>query len=282
MVASTVGVVGFGTMGAGIAQVCLEAGHSVVARDVEERFLAAGRDRVGSGLARRVAKGQMAEDAGDAALARLTTTTELADLAAAHVVIEAIVEELAPKQDLVRALDEIVGEDAILASNTSALSVTSIAAASARPQRVVGLHFFNPAPLMKLVEVVRTELVDPDVFAAAHAFASGLGKEAVACPDTPGFLVNRLLIPILNDAIRTLEETGVPPEDIDRAMRFGAGWPMGPFALADLIGLDVHAHASEALWQARREERMAPPVMNSWFILGDIDYADGVIPFGDA
>jgi 3-hydroxybutyryl-CoA dehydrogenase len=137
--------------------------------------------------------------------------------------------------------------------------VSAIAAASGRPERVVGLHFFNPAPLMRLIEVVRTTVVDPGVFGEALAFARGLGKEAVPCPDTPGFLVNRLLIPILNDAVRAMEETGASPEDIDRAMKFGAGWPLGPFALADLVGLDVHAHAAEALWQGLREQRMAPP-----------------------
>ena len=173
--------------------------------------------------------------------------------------IEAIVEELEPKQALFAELNGICGPEAILATNTSALSVSAVAAASGRPDRVVGLHFFNPAPLMKLIEVVRTQIVDEAAFADALAFASGLGKEAVPCADTPGFLVNRLLIPILNDAIRAMEETGASPEDIDRAMRFGAGWPMGPFALADLVGLDVHAHASEALWRGLREERMAPP-----------------------
>ena len=147
--------------------------------------------------------------------------------------------------------------EAILATNTSALSVTAIAAASGRPERVVGLHFFNPAPLMPLVEVVRTSVVDEDAFAAALAFAQGLGKVAVPCPDTPGFLVNRLLIPLLNDAVRMLDETGAAPEDVDRALKAGAGWPMGPLALIDLIGIDVQVHAAEALWQAHREERMA-------------------------
>jgi 3-hydroxybutyryl-CoA dehydrogenase len=255
----TVGVVGLGTMGAGIAQVCLEAGHAVVACDVEPRFVDAGTGRIEAGLAKRVEKGLMEAPAADAARRSLTATTDLGALAAAELVIEAIVEELEPKRELFGRLDGICGPDTILATNTSALSVSAIAAASGRPSHVVGLHFFNPAPLMKLIEVVRTAVVDAAVFDAALAFASGLGKEAVPCSDTPGFLVNRLLIPILNDAIRAMEETGASPEDIDRAMRFGAGWPMGPFALADLVGLDVHAHASEALWQGLREERMAPP-----------------------
>jgi 3-hydroxybutyryl-CoA dehydrogenase len=254
----TVGIVGLGTMGAGIAQVCLEAGHRVIGRDVEGAILDAGAGRIHAGLQRRADKGGIGADEAAAARGRLTTTTELGDLAGAGLVIEAIVEELEPKRALIAELDRICG-DAILATNTSALSVTAIAAASTRPERVVGLHFFNPAPLMKLVEVVRTDLVDPDVLAAALAFATGLGKEAVPCPDTPGFLVNRLLVPVLSDAVRAMEETGASPEDVDRAMRFGAGWPMGPFALADLVGIDVQVHASEALWATTREPRFAPP-----------------------
>jgi 3-hydroxybutyryl-CoA dehydrogenase len=255
----TVGVVGMGTMGSGIVQVCLEAGHAVVARDVEQRFVDGGVQKISAGLAKRVEKGILSSETATEARERLTTTTDLEAVADCAVVIEAIVEELEPKRELFRALHRICRPDAILATNTSALSVSAIAAASGRPERVVGLHFFNPAPLMKLVEVVRTPVVDDAVFAEALGFAEGLGKEAVPCNDTPGFLVNRLLIPILNDAVIAMEETGASPEDIDRAMRFGAGWPMGPFALADLVGLDVHAHAAEALWSGLREPRMAPP-----------------------
>ncbi len=259
MTVATVGIVGLGTMGAGIAQVCLEAGHHVIARDVDGAALERGRGRVQAGLERRVAKGLLDEAAGAAAAERLATVTALTELAPADLVIEAIVEEPQPKARLFAELDGICPAATILATNTSALSVTALAAASGRPGRVVGLHFFNPAPLMPLVEVVRTAVVDEDVFATALAFALGLGKEAVPCPDTPGFLVNRLLIPLLNDAVRMLDETGAAPEDVDRALRAGAGWPMGPLALVDLIGVDVHAHAAEALWQARREERLAPP-----------------------
>jgi 3-hydroxybutyryl-CoA dehydrogenase len=255
----TVGVVGLGTMGAGIVQVLLEAGHAVIARDVDEAALRRGRERVESGLRRRVAKGVLEQGGMDEALGRFETVTELAPLAAADLVLEAIVEDLPAKQGLLAELDAACPAHTILATNTSALSVTAIAAASGRPARVVGLHFFNPAPVMPLVEVVRTDLVASEVFDAAFAFATGLGKEAVPCADTPGFLVNRLLIPMINDAVRALEETGARPEDVDRAMRFGAGWPMGPLALADLIGIDVQVHAAEALWRAHREERLAPP-----------------------
>ena len=255
----TVGVVGLGTMGAGIAQVCLEAGLRVVGREIDEGSAVAGRRRIEAGLERRRAKGALDAATAEAAGERLVVETTLEALSGADLVIEAIVEEQSAKQELFRRLHEIVGPVAILATNTSALSVTAIAAASGRPARVVGLHFFNPAPVMPLVEVVRTGLVDPDVLDAARRFVERLGKEAVPCPDTPGFLVNRILIPVLNDAVRTLEETGVEPDDVDRAMRFGAGWPMGPLALVDLIGVDVQVHASEALWDAHRESRFAPP-----------------------
>jgi 3-hydroxybutyryl-CoA dehydrogenase len=246
-------------MGAGIAQVCLEAGHRVIARDVDDAALARGRARVDAGLERRAAKGVLSAEDAAAAGERLVTATGLDALAEADLVIEAIVEEHGPKAELLAALHGVCRPETILATNTSALSVTALAAASGRPGRVVGLHFFNPAPLMPLVEVVRTAIVDEDAFDTALAFASGLGKEAVACPDTPGFLVNRLLIPMLNDAVRMLEQTGASPEDVDRALRAGAGWPMGPLALIDLIGVDVQVHAAEALWDAHREERLAPP-----------------------
>ncbi len=255
----TVGVVGLGTMGAGIAQVCLEAGHDVVATDLYEPARAAGHDRIAFGVSRRVAKGAMTTESGDAALARLRIA-EPTDVAACDLIIEAIVEELAPKQDLFRHLHDLAPAGAIFATNTSALSVTAIGARSGRPERVVGLHFFNPAPLMPLVEVVRTAVVATEVFDLALAFASGLGKEAVACPDTPGFIVNRVLVPMLNDAVRAFDETRVEPADFDRALRAGAGWPMGPLALVDLVGVDVQVHASEALFAATREPRMAPPV----------------------
>ena len=259
MAVGTVGVVGLGAMGSGIAQVCLEAGHRVIARDVEQAFVDRGVGRIEAGLQRRADKGEMTAEAVAAARGRLETTTALEPFAAADLVIEAIVEELAPKQALFAALDAICPARTILATNTSALSVAAVAAASGRPDRVVGLHFFNPAPLMRLVEVVRTLAVDEAVYAEALAFTAGLGKEAVPCADTPGFLVNRILIPMLNDAIRTMEETGASPDDIDRAMRFGAGWPLGPFALLDLVGLAVQLHAGEALFAGLREERMAPP-----------------------
>ena len=254
-----VGVVGLGTMGAGIAQVCVQAGLDVVGREVSAELGERARARIDGYLSRGVDKGRLSTEEKDAALARLTTTTELGDLAGCDLVIEAIVEELEPKRSLFRELDALVRPDAILATNTSALSVTAIAAATMRPERVVGMHFFNPAPVLPLVEIVRTDLASAEAVEDAVEFARRIGKEPIRCDDTPGFVVNRVLIPLLNDCVRILDETGVSPEDLDRAMRFGANWPIGPCALVDLVGVDVHVHAAEALWQALREPRMAPP-----------------------
>jgi 3-hydroxybutyryl-CoA dehydrogenase len=256
---SRVGVVGLGTMGAGIAQVCLQAGLEVVGREIEAELGEAARGRVDHYLSRGVEKGRLTAEDKDAALARLTTVTDLAGLAPCDLVIEAVFEDLAVKHETFKALDAIVGTETILATNTSALSVTQIAEVTERPERVVGLHFFNPAPVLPLVEVIRTERTSDEVFDAAYAFAQRIGKEPVACNDTPGFIVNRILIPLLNDCVRVLDEARVSPDDVDRAMRFGANWPIGPCALIDLIGVDVHVHASEALHAALGEDRMAPP-----------------------
>jgi len=254
-----VGVVGLGTMGAGIAQVCLQAGFEVVGREVEPEHGERARERIDHYLARGVEKERLTQDEKDAALGRLMLTTELADLADCQLVIEAAFEDLAVKRELFGELDRIAPPPAILATNTSALSVTPIADATQTPERVVGMHFFNPAPVLPLVEIVRTARTSDEAFETAFAFAQQLGKEPVACNDTPGFIVNRILIPLLNDCVRVLDEARVSPEDVDRAMRFGVSWPIGPCALIDLIGIDIHVHASEALHGALGEERMAPP-----------------------
>jgi 3-hydroxybutyryl-CoA dehydrogenase len=254
-----VGVVGLGTMGAGIAQVCVQGGVEVVGHEVAAELGERAAERIAHYLTRAVEKGRLEQAERDAAMARLSLTTELADLAGCELVIEAAFEDLDVKRDVFRALDDVVAPDATLATNTSALSVTEIAAASAHPERVVGMHFFNPAPLMPLVEVVRAELSSEEAFEVAYAFAERVGKTPIRCNDTPGFVVNRVLIPLLNDCIRVLDEAGVTPEDLDKGMKHGAGWPMGPCALVDLVGIDVHVHASEALYAAVREPRMAPP-----------------------
>jgi len=255
----SVGVVGLGTMGAGIAQVCIQGGVEVVGREVSAELGERAAERIGHFLTRAAEKGRMAQDERDAAMARLKLTTDLADLAGCDLVIEAAFEDLAVKREVFAELDRVVAPDAILATNTSALSVTEIATATKRPERVVGMHFFNPAPLMRLVEIIRTGLCSEDVFEAAYAFAERVGKTPIRCLDNPGFVVNRVLIPLMNDCVRVLAEAGVTPEDLDKGMKYGAGWPLGPCELLDLIGIDIHVHASEALHAALGEPRMAPP-----------------------
>jgi 3-hydroxybutyryl-CoA dehydrogenase len=254
-----VGVVGLGAMGAGIAQLAIEAGYETVGREVSDELGATARDRIAHFLQRKVDKEQMSAAERESALASLTLTTELSGFADCDLVIEAIVEDLDAKLVLFRELEGIVGPDAILATNTSALSVTEISAAVATAERVVGMHFFNPAPLMPLVEIVRAELSSDDAVEAAFAVGVRMGKRPIRCHDTPGFVVNRVLIPLLNDCLRVLDEARVTPEDLDTAMTAGAGWPMGPCTLVDLVGIDVHVHASEALYEKLREPRMAPP-----------------------
>ena len=254
-----VGVVGLGAMGAGIAQISIEAGFETLGREVTDELGRSAKERIAHFLTRKVEKGQLEQSARDAAVDRLSLTTDLAPFADCDLVIEAIVEELGPKRELFAALGGIVRPDAVLATNTSALSVTEIASAASRPERVVGMHFFNPAPLMPLVEIVRAELSSDDAVETAFAVGEKLGKTPIRCHDTPGFVVNRVLIPLLNDCIRVLDESRVTPEDLDTAMTNGAGWPMGPCTLVDLVGIDVHVHASEALYEKLREPRMAPP-----------------------
>jgi 3-hydroxybutyryl-CoA dehydrogenase len=255
----SVGVVGLGAMGSGIAQLAIEAGYDVVGREVTDELGEKARDRIAHFLQRKVDKEQMSADEREAALARLELTTDLSALSECDLVVEAIVEDIEAKLALFAELERIARPDAILATNTSALSVTEIAAAVGTPERVVGMHFFNPAPLMPLVEIVRAELSSDEAVEAAYAVGERLGKRPVRCHDTPGFVVNRVLIPLLNDCLRVLDEARVSPEDLDTAMTAGAGWPMGPCALVDLVGIDVHVHASEALYEKLREPRMAPP-----------------------
>jgi 3-hydroxybutyryl-CoA dehydrogenase len=255
----TVGVVGLGTMGAGIAQVSVQSGHETVGREISDELNEHARATIDRYLARAVEKGRMSVADKEAALRRLTLTTELDELADCDLVIEAIVEELGPKQELFAELERICRPDTILATNTSALSVSKIAEATQRPERVIGMHFFNPAPVLPLVEIVRAKQSSDEAVHDAYVWAERAGKQPVRCNDTPGFIVNRILIPLLNDCVRVLDEARVSPEDLDKAMTNGAGWPMGPCALIDLVGIDIHVHASEALHAALGEDRMAPP-----------------------
>ncbi len=254
-----VGVVGLGTMGAGIAQVSVQAGFETIGREVSDELGERGRATIERYLTRAVEKGRLSVADRDAALGRLELTTALGDLVECDLVIEAVLEELELKREVFAELDRLTRPDAILATNTSALSVAEIAEATEHPQRVVGMHFFNPAPVLPLVEIVRARESSEDAVEAAYGWAERAGKQPVRCSDTPGFIVNRILIPLLNDCVRVLDEAAVQPEEMDKAMTNGAGWPMGPCALIDLIGVDVHVHASAALHGKLGEPRMAPP-----------------------
>jgi len=243
----TVGVVGAGTMGAGIAQVAATAGYDVVMRDIEESYLERGFDTIDDSLSRLVDRDTLSESEAEAAEERITGTTDLADLADAEVVIEAAPEEMDLKQSIFADLDDIVDEAALLATNTSTLSITTIASATGRADSVVGLHFMNPVPVMDGVEVVTGERTADETTDFAHAFAEDLGKETWESDDKPGFVTNRILMPWINEGIRAFDEGVASKADIDRGMTLGTNVPMGPLELADHIGLDVCLHASETL-----------------------------------
>ncbi len=255
----TVAVLGCGLMGSGIAQTVAAAGYTTVVREPEEAPLVRGRAAIERSLAKLVEKGKLDVVARDAALARLTFTTDLEAVAAADLVIEAVPEELELKNTLWRALDERSGSDTIFASNTSSLTIAAMAAATQRADRFVGLHFFNPVPLMPLVEVVRTVTTSTDTFERAMAFARSLGKETVAAKDSSGFIVNLLLVPYMLDAVRALEHGVASTADIDTAMRLGCGHPMGPLTLLDFVGLDTACRIAEIMFDEYRETRYAPP-----------------------
>lgn len=252
-------VIGFGTMGAGITQVCATAGIDV--HVVEPSVAVIERDMAGieRQLAKAVDRGKLQAEERDRILGRITPASDLAHARDAQLVIEAAPERLELKQQLFRDLDELVAPDALLATNTSALSVTAIAAATARPERVLGLHWFNPAVVLPLVEVVRAELTSDATVQRGIDFVNQVGKHPISCADTPGFVVNRILIPMLNDVVQLWDQALASAEDIDAGCRMGLNWPIGPLALCDLIGLDVAVNAAEALYAASREPRMAPP-----------------------
>lgn len=255
---SSVAVIGFGTMGSGIAQVCAQAGLDTRVVEPSEAVIERDMAAITRQLDKAVDKGRLAPEDRDGALARITPKTELAHAFDAELVIEAIPERLDLKLDLFRTLDESAREDAVLATNTSALSVTEIAAATSRPERVCGLHWFNPAPVLPLVEVVRAERTDDATVARAYAFVQQVGKHPVVCGDTPGFIVNRILLPIMSDVANLWEQGLASAQDIDDACRMGMNWPIGPLALCDLVGIDVAVHASEALYESTREPKHAP------------------------
>lgn len=259
MTIEKVGILGCGLMGSGIAEVCARSGYRTVVREVSESLLERGLDEITESLGRAVAKNKLTEMERDEALSRLQGTTDLSDLADCGLVIEAIVENLEAKREAFSELDELCAQETIFASNTSSLTITDIATSTERPDRFVGLHFFNPVPVMKLVEVVRTLMSSDEVVDKAHEFVRSLGKEPVACRDNSGFIVNRLLVPYLLDAIRAYEEGVGSIEDIDRGMQLGCGHPMGPFALLDFVGLDTTYFIANIMFDEYREKRFAPP-----------------------
>jgi len=283
-----VGVLGCGLMGSGIAQVCAMAGFDVTVLEVEQKFLDKGLLAIFKSLAkfadRPPEKGGITEQQMNAARQRIEATTNKADLADCDIVIEAIIENVEEKKKMYASIDGIVKKDAIFASNTSSISVTELLTAVKRPERFIGLHFFNPVPLMKLVEVVRTIATSDEVYQAAYEFGKKLGKVPVRTSDKTGFIVNRLLVPYLLDAIRAYEEGVGSIEDIDNAMKLGCGYPMGPFTLLDFVGLDTTYYITHVMYDEFKERRFASPpllkrlVMAGWYGRktgrGFYDYAD--------
>jgi 3-hydroxybutyryl-CoA dehydrogenase len=279
----TVGVLGCGLMGSGIAQVSATAGFDVTILEVEQKFLDKGLAGIEKSLAKFAEKGTLKEKP-EAVRARLKGTTNKKDLAHCDIVIEAIIENVAEKKKMFESLDPIVKKDAIFATNTSSISVTELLSATKRPERVIGMHFFNPVPLMKLVEVVKTIATAPDVYDAAYEFGKKLGKVPVRTSDKTGFIVNRLLVPYLLDAIRAYEEGVGSIPDIDNAMKLGCGYPMGPFTLLDFVGLDTTYYITHVMYEEFKERRFASPpllkrlVMAGWYGRktgkGFYDYSD--------
>ena len=257
----TVGVVGAGLMGAGIAQAAASAGFDTILRDVDELALKRARAIMEKSTAKFVEKGQMTAEARVAALSRVTTTTELSDIAAAELVVEAVPEDPPLKIHLFQELNSVCPRTTAFASNTSSISITQLALGSGRPDRFVGLHFFNPVPMMPLVEVIRGADTAAETYDAALGFVRKLGKETVEAQDVPGFEVNLLLVPYLMDAVRALERGVASTADIDRGMALGCGHPMGPLMLLDFVGLDTVVRIGEILFNGYREERYAPPAL---------------------
>ncbi len=270
-----IGVLGCGLMGSGIAQVCATAGFEVAVLEVEQKYLDKGFTGIEKSLAkfaeRPVEKGGITPQQKDEIRARLKGTTNKSDLADCDIVIEAIIENVEEKKKMYAAIDSVVKKEAIFASNTSSISVTELLTAVKRPERFIGLHFFNPVPLMKLVEVVKTIATSPEVYDAAYEFAKKLGKVPVRTSDKTGFIVNRLLVPYLLDAIRAYEEGVGSIEDIDQAMKLGCGYPMGPFTLLDFVGLDTTYYITHVMYDEFKERRFASPpllkrmVMAGWY-----------------
>ena len=263
----TVGVLGCGLMGAGIAQVAAAAGYKTMVREVNDSALQAGMGRIRKFLADGVAKGKVTEDAQNKTLGNLTGTTRAEDLHDCDIVVEAIVENVDEKRAVYQVVEAAVRPETLIASNTSSLCITELAVATQRPDRFGGLHFFNPVPLMKLVEVIPALTTSEQTKQTLTSFATSLGKEPIAAPDRPGFIVNRLLVPYLLDAIREYERGLGTIEDIDKGMKLGCGYPMGPFTLLDFVGLDTTYYIANIMFEEFREPRFAPPPLLKRMVL---------------
>ncbi|HVT16269.1 MAG TPA: 3-hydroxybutyryl-CoA dehydrogenase [Thermoanaerobaculia bacterium] len=262
-----IGILGCGLMGSGIAEVAARGGYETVVREVSQELVDKGLERILGSLAKAVERQKLEAAERDQALARLSGEVELAALADCDLVIEAIVENLEDKRKTFAALDQVVKQGALFASNTSSLTITQIAMSTRRPDRFVGMHFFNPVPVMRLVEVVRTILTSEEAFDTARDFVRSLGKEPIAARDNSGFIVNRLLVPYLLDAVRALEEGVGSVEDIDKGMQLGCGYPMGPFTLLDFVGLDTTYYIADIMFDEYREKRFAPPPLLKQMVL---------------
>ncbi len=271
-----VGVVGCGLMGSGIVETCARAGYQVVVREVNDEFLQKGLDRVQKSMSRGVQKGKLTQADMDAAWGRIRGTTALADMADCDIAIEAAVENMEIKKGVFAELDGVLPPQAILASNTSSLCVTEMASVTKRGDKVLGIHFFNPVPVMPLIEFVRTILTSDETMAIAHEFGASLGKTMVTAKDTPGFIVNRLLIPYILDAVRIYENGLASREDIDTAIKLGLNHPMGPLTLLDFVGLDTTLFIADAMYEEYKDPRYAaPPLLRRMVLAGHLGRKSG-------
>lgn len=276
MAIQKVGVVGFGQMGSGIAQVCAAAGLDVVAREVDQKFIDGGFKRIDASLARVVKAGRLSEDDAKATRGRIRGTTSLAELADRDLVIEAVVEVMDAKKAVWTELDRVCGANTLFASNTSSLTIIEMAAITKRPDRFAGLHFFNPPVVMQLVEVVRALTTSDATVTALRDFVTAIGKEPVVCKDTPGFIVNRLMIPIMLEAVRALEAGIATVEDIDKAVKLGLRHPMGPFELIDYTGVDINYHVANVFFEEFKDPKWAAPaLLKRMFLAGHLGVKTG-------